>query len=992
MHNNKRILSPFAVLVVAVCALFAGAALLPLLPTSIWPENPRCSFTISFNYPGASQRVVEGKVTSVLENALSSISGITKISSQSNQGGGTISIDFGDQANPDIVRLELSSVLRQVASDLPAEVSPPIVSSNSQNDITKDNSNTPFLVFSVNSMHDASEIRPLAEKVLKTSFANLTGLSEVRVTGGENYELELSYDYNQLAATGITPQQIADVINETFSTSYIDKYKLFFNDSLSVEFLPDDLFITCGDSVSVQLKSLVTGKIKKQQPQSLFRINGRNSVYAQFYASSQGDVLALKKSILSKIKSLEPKIANDVDIVLIADESEYIEKEIMGLTVQVCLAFGILILIIYLTTLSLRYLFAVMLCIFVNLFSAVILYHFFGVGINIMTVSALSVVSGLIADNIIVAYNHLKTQKNLNVILPITAATLTTVAALFVVIFVNKEIKESLGDFCIVVIINLLISVVVALTVVPAIVRVQTNHLTLKAPNIKRKRKAVQLLNLYKRILNFELRYKLLFVVLFVAMFGGALWLFINKVQSGSYYNYKEELTLTVSASMPCGSAFEETDAVIRKMEAFLTGFDRIRQFQTEIYNSRQAVINIRFTNKGRRSAFPFILRSKIVEKALQFGAGSWSVYGLPDNGNFSNVITEFMGGYSIKAQGFNYDKLLAIADCVKCDLQKFKRVIDVNINPEETYFKDDYFEYLLKPDLDKLANLNIPLSEFCSIFHDDISCGQIMVDGNMVQMVLRAQNNAENEIYSLLNRSVTLAGKELRVAQVANIEQVRAQQSINRENRQYQLCLQFDYLGSSKRASRLRDSISAAYNTKVPPGYSFAPSTYNYGWDNFPYQAVMLVIIAAIIYFITAILFNSLKYSFVILLLLPTALAGAILTFYLFDVKFDSGGFASFVLLSGLTVNSGIFIIYEFLKIKEVKTDSKSAFFKAFNIKIGAICLTIVSTIAGLMPFIIANQHESFRYTLACGTSGGLLFSLVGLLFLLPLFCLKKR
>jgi multidrug efflux pump subunit AcrB len=153
-----------------------------------------------------------------------------------------------------------------------------------------------------------------------------------------------------------------------------------------------------------------------------------------------------------------------------------------------------------------------------------------------------------------------------------------------------------------------------------------------------------------------------------------------------------------------------------------------------------------------------------------------------------------------------------------------------------------------------------------------------------------------------------------------------------------------------------------------------------------------LLLIIAAIIFFITAILFNSLKYSLVILLLLPVAFIGSFFTFWLFDIKFDSGGFASFVLLSGLTVNSGIFVIYEFINIKTKFKNHNYAYFKALNIKIGAICLTILSTIAGFSPFIIASEHESFRYSLACSTSGGLFFSIIGLLFLLPLFCLRKR
>ena len=123
MKKQKFILSPFAVIVTAVCSMLVGVALLPLLPTTLWPENNNYSISVNYEFPGASERIVESKVTSVLENALSSISGITSISSNSSSGQGTINVNFDEFVNPDVKRLEVSSVLRQIASELPEGVS-----------------------------------------------------------------------------------------------------------------------------------------------------------------------------------------------------------------------------------------------------------------------------------------------------------------------------------------------------------------------------------------------------------------------------------------------------------------------------------------------------------------------------------------------------------------------------------------------------------------------------------------------------------------------------------------------------------------------------------------------------------------------------------------------------------------------------------------------------------------------------------------------------
>ncbi|MCQ2973499.1 MAG: efflux RND transporter permease subunit [Bacteroidales bacterium] len=986
MKKQKFILSPFAVVVVAVCSMLIGIALLPLLSTTLWPENNNYSISISYEFPGASERIVESKVTSVLENALSSISGVTSISSNSSSGQGSININFDEYINPDVTRLEVSAVLRQIASELPEGVTYPIISSNSQ----YSNDNEPFLVYSINSMNDASQIKPIAEKVLKTSFANLDGLSEVNVTGGDVYEMILSYDSNKLRAANLTPEIIGNVIRESFSSHYVNEYKLVFNDSISDDFIPENIFVKNEDSLYFQLKSLINCKIQKQDPSYTFRVNGRNSVYARFYATSQSDILSMKNIIEKRIYTLNKKISDDVEIIKTTDNCSYIENEIYGLLIQVILSFGILTLIIFLTTFSFRYLFTVLFCIFINLLSAIIFYYIFDIGINLMTIAAFSVVSGLIADNIIVSYNHLKIKKNLKVILPILAATLTTAGSLFIIFFVNKELKESLYDFCIVIIINLLLSVIVALLVVPAIVKMQSSNLKSKTNKFKMKRFLGRISLKYKSIVAFQLRFKFLFIIFFLGLFCFSFWLFKTDVQSGEYYNRKGEICLSIDASMPCGAVFEETDALIKKMEVFLSSFDRIRQFNTYIYNSRQARIQIYFTKKGRNSAFPYILKSKIIDKALQFGAGAWTVYGLPDQA-FNNDVKEMSGNYCLQIQGFNYDELLVIADSIKQDLMKSPRIVSVDINPEQSFFKDDNFEYVLIPNLKKLAELNISTASFCNIFHDDITCGQTFIDNNIINMILRSSNNSDKDIYSMLNKIINIGDKKIRISQIVDFKQVKAQKSISRVDRQYQIFLQFDYLGSEKNANKRCDSIVTAYNFKIPAGYKVKHLQYDFQNKNFPTEVFLLLIIALIIFFITAILFNSLKYAFVILLLLPVAFTGSFFTFWLFDIKFDSGGFASFVLLSGLTVNSGIFVIYEFINEKTKNKNHYYSFFKALNIKIGAICLTILSTIAGFSPFIIASEHESFRYSLACSTSGGLFFSITGLLFLLPLFCLKK-
>src|SRR5690606_30119715 len=162
-------------------------------------------------------------------------------------------------------------------------------------------------------------------------------------------------------------------------------------------------------------------------------------------------------------------------------------------------------------------------------------------------------------------------------------------------------------------------------------------------------------------------------------------------------------------------------------------------------------------------------------------------------------------------------------------------------------------------------------------------------------------------------------------------------------------------------------------------------------GWwnkdDQKQYYLILVVIV--IIYFTCAVLFESLLQPLVIITLIPISFIGVFLTFYLFDINFDQGGYASFIMLSGLVVNAGLFIINDFNNyVKNYPSRPKlMIYIKAFNHKIIPISLTIISTVIGLVPFIWDGQNEVFWFAFASGVIGGLLFSILAIIIYLPLF-----
>ncbi|WP_240625714.1 efflux RND transporter permease subunit [Spirosoma pollinicola] len=156
-------------------------------------------------------------------------------------------------------------------------------------------------------------------------------------------------------------------------------------------------------------------------------------------------------------------------------------------------------------------------------------------------------------------------------------------------------------------------------------------------------------------------------------------------------------------------------------------------------------------------------------------------------------------------------------------------------------------------------------------------------------------------------------------------------------------------------------------------------------------YELIGLVVL--LIYIICAIIFESLWQPLALIGLIPLSYIGVFLAFYWTDSNFDQGGYASFILLAGNVVCAGIFIVAEMNRLRKRYPNLSlfMAYQKAFRHKIGPVLLTVLSTVVGMVPFLLYEQ-EAFWYALGIGTIGGLLMSLVAVGIYLPLFLMTKQ
>ena len=1049
--SKIRTFSPFTLIVTFVCLSLVGLALMPLLPVKLSPSRTLPGLTVSFTMPGNSSRVIEAEVTSRLEAMLSRVKGVKGINSTSDNGSGSITLEMDKHADMDATRFEVSTIVRQTWPQLPEGVSYPQIHASRSNT----NASRPFMTYTLNAPSAPFLIQRYAEENIKPVLGQLKGVYKVDLTGATPMEWQLEYDNVQLSQLGITLSDIQSAISGHYEKEFLGICSIEKGTNgrewirlvrtatgKETEFHPGDIRLKTTDGTLVGLDKLVKVMHVEAEPTSYYRINGLNSIYLNLTAEETANQLELSKQVKQKMFELEQKMPAGYEVHIGYDATEYIQKELDKIYFRTGLTILILLVFVALITWNLRYLFLIVTSLSVNIAIAFIFYYAFGLEMQLYSLAGITISLNLVIDNTIVMTDHIRNRHNLKAFVSVLAATLTTVGALVIIFFLDDKLRLDLQDFAAVVIINLLVSLFVALFFVPAMIE-KIKLIDTKKKQLRSwvKRPAVYFSRVYQRLIGWFCRYRVLACILLVLAFGlpvfllpekmegegivaeyynkvfnnstykekvkpivdkalgGSLRLFVDKVYSGSYFNRDEgETVLSITATMPNGTTLEQMNVLIKKMETYLTEFKEIKQFQTSIYSSRRASIQVYFTKEHQHSGFPYTLKANVISKALQLGGGSWGVYGLQDQG-FSNDVRESAGSFRVKMYGYNYDELAYWGEKLKEKLLGHRRIKEVTINSEFSWWKDDYSEFFLDLDKHRLAKENITGMQLFTalrpVFGRDISCGTIVYDNQPEVLRLTSHQSSEYDVWSLANIPFQINGKNYKLADFATVEKGASPQKVAKEDQQYRLCLQYEYIGSGEQGRKLLKKDLEEFNAGLPMGYVAEDEQQSWSWgkkDNKQYALLLIVI--SIIFFTTSILFNSLKQPLAIIFVIPISYIGVFLTFYLFGLNFDQGGFASFVLLCGITVNASIYILNEYNAVRRrfPKLVPVRAFVKAWNAKIVPIFLTVVSTILGFIPFMVGTGKEAFWFPLAAGTIGGLAMSIVGIFIFLPIFTLKKQ
>jgi multidrug efflux pump subunit AcrB len=445
---------------------------------------------------------------------------------------------------------------------------------------------------------------------------------------------------------------------------------------------------------------------------------------------------------------------------------------------------------------------------------------------------------------------------------------------------------------------------------------------------------------------------------------------------------------------MPEGCTVHQLNDIMREMENYLSQYEEIDMYQTRVASYDYAHINVTFRKEFENTNFPLMLREEIIRKAQSYGGANWRVVGIVEQG-FSNYIG--VGGWkshSVKLTGYNYDMLYGYATRLVDSLAVDRRVSVPGIFSSEQFDSPEN-EFFIDYDLERVARTGINLAGYWQFLGEQLFEGSIgrVFDGESVTGVVLASSEKDAfDRWHIEHDMVRVDSIATRLGDIGTITMLRSGNDIVRRNQEYQLVVGFNYVGANELAlRRVERSVEMMNDHVLPLGYKAEKSDRTYimtSRDNWR-MAGLLVLVIAIIYSLCAVIFESLRKPFTILLMIPVGFIGLFLTFAAGKFTFDQGGFAAMIMMCGIVVNAGIYIVneYNIIRRRNPRSRAVSVYVKAYNRKIIPTLLTILSTVLGLIPFLFDGTDNVFWFAFAVGVMGSMLFSVLALVVYLPVF-----
>lgn len=1003
---RRPVLTVMLILVFVIMGLYSYRR----LTIDLFPKVDFPMLTITTIYSGASPSEVESQVTEKIEDELSTVSNVKRIDSVSMESVSAIYIEFELGVDIDIMSIEVKDKVDAILSDFPDDVEAPSI-------VKFDINALPIMNLSVSGPDSLDNIYNFADNELRDRLNRIDGMASVEIVGGLVREIQVDVSTEALNNYGLTITDLVELIEVENKdvplgklTSGDEEYTLRVMGQFdSVEELTEATFaLPSGATVRLSDFAVVTDGFAEREDSATFQ--GQPTVGLIINKRSDANTVKVARDVFAVMKEMRPLLPPGYEIGIARDLSEFITKSVRDVLINILLGIIITSLFLYVFLHDIRSTLIASLAMPTSIISTFILMFFAGFTINVVTLMALGISIGILATNSIIVLENISrfideghpseeaaVKGTSEIAIAVIASTLTNIMVFTPIAYMSGIIGQFFKQFGLTVVFATVFSLLISFTMAPMLATKLLKSSNNENDHVKKKDRRFaavrgfrerlfarwdvefqKISSGYRTALEWCLDHRPHTIVSVILIFFFAL--FLLSLVGGEFTPYSDEGYVSIQVTMPPGTPIEETEDVLTDIEAIVLPHKEVESVFMTVgegnsgVNEGEIIIGLVDLSKRRVLTGEFI---NIIRPELAV---------IPEAEIFVNEASQGFGteaDLTIEVTGPEMETLTALAGEIKMIIDDIPGLVDV-----DTSEKDPQPEIRFIPNRDIISDHGITTADIYSILRASYEGEVASVyreRGEEYDILVRLSKEDRENRDLFENMLIQTPQGFAPLTQFGGVERTLGESEILRKDRQKLIEVSAN-IGTGT-LGQYESIINAEIDKiDIPEGYEV-----RFGGESErmaeAFQALFEALFMAIIltYVVLAAILESYIHPMTILVTVPLGLIGTAVGLFVSGMSINIFSLMALVMLVGIVVNNAILILDYANELREEGKVRRQALLEACHIKFRAIVMSTLAIALAILPQALGGADAGFQVAMAVVTMGGVLFSAVFTLFLIP-------
>jgi len=999
---------PIAVIVIFGLAAVFGINQYKNMKYELTPSISIPVVVVMTTYPGASPNEVEDLVSRKVEDAVSSVSRIKEVTSNSYENMSLVQIEFLADTNVDLALQEVQRKINEIANDLPDDAYTPGLYKFSMDDL-------PIMSLAATGKYEPGQFYQLVKDTIQPQLNQIPGVGQITLLGGNAREIRVNVSQAKLEQYGIPILLVSQKIkaaNLDFPAGNIkDKDgqyvvriagKLKNLDEMRALVLKD-----MGKGRTVRLSDVAEVEDSLADSASIIRFNGDNTIGLLIVKQSGANAVSVSKAIHAELSSLEREYADHGLKFKVAQDSSIFTLEsandvVRDIAIAIVLVGVIMLLFLH----DIKNAFIVMMAIPATLLTTFIGMGFANFTLNLMSLLALSLVIGILVDDSIVVIENIHRHRTLGkgiveaarvgvreIAFAATAVTMVIVVAFLPVSLVGGTIGGMLIQFGLTLVIATAISLFVSFTLTPMLAVKIIGGEDSKASGLMHRfgeafdRGFNVVVAFFQWVLSWTIKHKKVTVALSVLVLVLSFGLVATGAVGSEFMTQIDRGEFNVNLELPERVTLEQNDEIVAGIEKMLRARPEVETVYAKIgydsstssTNNYKSQVAVKLVPRKERSKSSIQIGNEVNDavkkipgvkvKVMQIGLIDMT----SDDIQYNVTGTNYADNYKVAEEWVRVMKGVRGTGEVRMSVSNGKPELQIDI--DRTKLSD------LGLSLDAVgASLRNALSGNTDLTYTE---GSSEFDINILLDSIDRTSTAQIKDMSFTNNQ----GEQIRLSQFAEIHNSFGPTVLNRVNRIGTISVTAQAIGRPS-GDINKEILAKAASIKLPDGVTVSPAgRLKMQSESFGNLGTALWFSVILIYAILAILFNSLIYPIAVMFCLPFAVVGGFVSLAITGQTLNIFSIMSIILLIGLSAKNAILLVDRAIKNHEDGgMDYVDAFKEAVTTRIRPIVMTTAAMVFGMIPVAMGiGSAGEMKTAMGVVLIGGLIFGMIVTMIIVP-------